>query len=108
MNSLVKGKCIPCEAGTPPLQGDEIQNLLAQVQGWEVKQDKEIGKKWKFENFIQAFDFVKKIAELAESEGHHPDITLGWGKASVKPTTHAIGGLASNYFIMAAKIDAIN
>ena len=108
MNSLVKGKCIPCEAGPPPLQGDEIQNLLAQVQGWEVKQDKEIGKKWKFNNFAQALEFVNKVANIAEAEGHHPDISFGWGKVVVKLTTHAIGGLSRNDFIMAAKIDAIN
>ena len=87
------------------MKSEEINELLGEVAGWEVKEDSEIRKKWKFNNFAQSLDFVNKIGELAESEGHHPDIKFGWGYVKAMLTTHAIGGLSKNDFIMAAKIN---
>lgn len=78
------------------------------VKDWEISEDaKFISKKFKFKNFADALDFVNKVGAIAESEGHHPDIELGWGKVKIVLTTHAIGGLSQNDFIVAAKINAI-
>lgn len=87
---------------------DEVKPYLEEVKNWELQDDnKKIEKKFKFENFKTALDFVNQIGRIAEEEGHHPDIELGWGKVKVKLTTHAIGGLSVNDFILAAKINRI-
>ena len=82
--------------------------LLRQLNNWKLAHDfKHISKEFTFKNFADALAFVDKIGALAEEEGHHPDITLAWGKVGVTLTTHAIGGLSQNDFILAAKIDKI-
>lgn len=92
----------------PPLATEEIQKYLPHVPGWEVLDDKKIRKNYKFKDFKEAMGFVNKVAELAEQEGHHPDILIhGWNKVRLELSTHAIGGLSENDFILAAKIDAI-
>ena len=105
---LVNQKCEPCEGGVKPLNHEEIAPYLANVKDWKVEdKGKKIEKKLKFKDFKESLDFVNKVGEIAESEGHHPDIELGYGKVEIKLTTHAIGGLSVNDFILAAKIDQL-
>lgn len=102
---LAAKKCVPCEAGTPPLTPEEIKKYLPQAQGWEVLDNKKIRKKFHYKNFVEAMAFVNKLAEVAEEEGHHPDIHIIYNRVTIELTTHAIGGLSENDFIMAAKIN---
>ena len=103
---LVNQKCVPCEGGTKPLTKEETKPYLDNVKGWQLKDDdKKIDKKFKFKDLKDALYFVNKIGEIAESEGHHPDINFGWGRVEIELSTHAIGGLSVNDFIVAAKID---
>ena len=103
---LTKKKCIPCEAGTPPLNGEEIKKLLKEIPSWTLK-DGHLYKKFKFKDFLEAMKFINKIAQIAESEGHHPDFCVHYNKVDVELWTHAINGLSENDFIVAAKIDKI-
>lgn len=97
-----------CEGGVDPLNAIEAEVLLKQLHGWSVAADaKSITREVRFKNFAEALAFVNQVGAIAESEGHHPDITLGWGKVGITLTTHAIGGLSENDFIVAAKIDAL-
>ena len=111
MSDLSEKKCIPSEGGIPSFDINEIHKYLKKVDGWDVEQDDSknfyLIKEFKFENFIKSQEFVNKIGEIAEKEGHHPDIYFGWGYAKVKIFTHAIQGLAESDFILAAKIDKI-
>ena len=111
MNDLSKKKCIPCEGGTLPFDTTEIHKYLKKVDGWDVKEDDSknfyLIKEFKFENFLMSQNFINKVGEIAEKEGHHPDIWFGWGYAKIKIFTHAIKGLAESDFILAAKIDKI-
>ena len=107
MMSLAQQKCVPCEGGTPPLTAAEVEPFLAQVEGWEVVDGKKLARGFRFKNFVEAVDFVNAITPVAEAEGHHPDLTVGWGRVGVELTTHAIGGLSQNDFIMAAKVDQL-
>ena len=111
MSDLASKKCVPCEGNIPPFSVDEIHKYLKRVDGWEVVEDKIDGfhllKNFKFENFLKSQYFINKVGEIAEEEGHHPDLWFGWGYASIKIYTHAIKGLAESDFILAAKIDKI-
>ena len=81
---------------------------MQEVPGWELSADaKKISRKYKFKNFKEALVFVNKIGDIAEAEGHHPDLSFGWGKVTIELMTHAIGGLSENDFILAAKINGI-
>ncbi len=104
---LEQRHCQPCEGGTPPLTADQAHTYLAQLQGWEIREQKKLVKSYRFPNFVTAVDFVNAITPVAEAEGHHPDLVVAWGKVGVELWTHAIGGLTDNDFIMAAKIDAL-
>ena len=105
---LAAKSCTPCRGGIPPLTKDEASNYLAQTKGWKLLKDGTlIARDYAFDNFREAMDFVIKVGELAEQEGHHPDISFGWGYAKIKISTHAIKGLAESDFILAAKIDNI-
>ncbi|QQG38214.1 MAG: 4a-hydroxytetrahydrobiopterin dehydratase [Candidatus Kaiserbacteria bacterium] len=105
---LAKKKCIPCEAGLAPMTKEEAEKLSQQVQGWHLGADgKHLSKEFRFENFLEAMAFANKITAVAESEGHHPDLSIGWGRVGVELSTHAIKGLSENDFILAAKIDEI-
>ncbi|MBI5456825.1 4a-hydroxytetrahydrobiopterin dehydratase [Candidatus Kaiserbacteria bacterium] len=105
---LTQKKCIPCEVGTIPLSREQAEELLAQTPGWELDEDaKEIERKFKFKDFKEALLFANKVGRIAEAEGHHPDMKIGWGKVKVELSTHAIKGLSENDFILAAKIDAL-
>ena len=111
MSELSDKKCIPCEGNTPPFDKKEIHKYLKKVDGWHVKNDDEkiyfLIKEFKFKNFLESQDFVNKVGDIAETEGHHPDIWFGWGYAKIKIFTHAIKGLHESDFILAAKIDKI-
>ena len=106
MESLASRNCVPCHGGVPRLAGEEIEPLLAQLAGWDAVEEHHLSKSYKFSNFADALGFVNRIGQIAEAEGHHPDITFGWGYARVEIYTHAIGGLSESDFILAAKIDA--
>tara|TARA_B100001989_G_scaffold241880_1_gene208167 strand:+ start:68 stop:412 length:345 start_codon:yes stop_codon:yes gene_type:complete len=109
MNDLLKKKCVPCEGGVIPFNISEIHKYQKKVDGWDViKNNKGIfflEKKFKFENFLESQNFVNLVGNISEEEGHHPDLSFGWGYAKVSITTHAIEGLSENDFILAAKID---
>ena len=111
-DELHNKKCIPCEGGIPAFKRDEINEYLKKVDGWSVKEDEKdkfyLIKEFKFKNFVSSQEFVNKVGEIAESEGHHPDLWFGGGYANVKIYTHAIQGLAESDFILAAKIDKIS
>lgn len=101
-------KCVSCEGGMPPATRDEAAILLKQINGWTLSGDSRwISKEFKFKDFAEALVFTDKVGAIAESEGHHPDIQLSWGKVTVELTTHAIKGLSENDFILAAKIDKL-
>jgi len=102
-------KCVPCEGGVKPLTADEYGAFLrSELKEWSVKEEKVLEKEFKFKNFKQALAFVNKVGVLAQEEGHHPDIYLhDWNKVKLSLSTHAIGGLSENDFILAAKIDLI-
>jgi 4a-hydroxytetrahydrobiopterin dehydratase len=104
---LTQKKCVPCEGGVPPFTQEKIATYLKEVMGWEVLEGEKVRKHYKFSNFKESWAFINKIGEIAEAEGHHPDIEFGWGYARITLTTHAINGLSENDFIMAAKIDKI-
>ncbi len=111
MSELINKKCVSCEGGLLPFDITEIHKYQKKVDGWDVvKNDKEIfflHKKFNFKNFLESLKFINSVSKTSEKEGHHPDITFGWGYAEIKITTHAIKGLSENDFILAAKIDQI-
>ena len=105
--SLSKKECVPCKGGVPPLKGEELEKLKEQVEGWDVVEVHDITKMFKFSNFVKALAFVNKVGDIAEDQGHHPDIFLAWGKVGITICTHKINGLTESDFILAAKIDEI-
>lgn len=108
MSNLIEKKCIPCSIGTEPLNLDEIMDYMQNLKdGWQVFEEKYIEKTYKFKNFKEALNFTNMVGNLAEKEGHHPDIYLTWGKVVIKLYTHKISGLHENDFILAAKIDEL-
>lgn len=106
--SLSTKQCIPCQGGVPPLGSDQARQYLTEVPGWNLAEASRIQRRFEFKNFAKAAAFVGHIAELAEREGHHPDICFGWGYCEVTLYTHKIKGLHENDFIMAAKINEIS
>ena len=105
---LTDAKCEPCSGNTPKLNFEEITKNLSQLDQWQVNDNQEmIFKKFTFNNFNKALDFTNKVGTLSNSEGHHPDISLGWGYCLIMLHTHAIKGLSINDFILASKIDLI-
>ena len=106
--ALVEKTCTPCRGGIPPLTAEEAQGYQSQVPDWALKDNAtRIERTYGFGNFREAFAFVRRAAELAEEEGHHPDISFGWGRATVSLQTKKIKGLHENDFIMAVKFDRI-
>ena len=109
MNDLLKKKCVPCEGGVIPFNISEIHKYQKKVDGWDVIKNYKgvffLEKKFKFKNFLESQNFVNLVGKISEEEGHHPDLSFGWGYAKVTITTHAIEGLSENDFILAAKID---
>lgn len=101
-------KCVPCEGDYPPLTKEQAEKELTQLNGWKLDGETQIEKKFTFKDFKEAMQFVNKVADIAESEGHHPDIEIKYNKVGIELTTHAIKGLSVNDFILAAKIDTIS
>jgi|SRR5882724_3114967 len=108
MIHLSDKKCVTCEGGVPPFTKAQIAEYMPQVNSWELIDDKKIAKNYKFKDFVEAMAFVNKVADIAESEGHHPDISISWNKVKLELTTHAISGLSENDFIVAAKVDKLS
>ena len=107
MSELASKTCVPCKGGVPPLKGAELEKLKKQLPCWEVVKGHHLHRKFDFPDFVQALAFVNKVGELAEKQGHHPDIQLTWGKVEVTTWTHKIDGLTESDFILAAKIEAL-
>ena len=107
--SLTAKTCIPCRGGIAPLTREEANSLLGEVSGWALDEAaSRIERKFRFDDFAASLDFVNKVGALAEADGHHPDISLGWGYCTIVFYTHKIQGLHENDFIMAAKVNAVN
>lgn len=105
---LIDQKCVPCEGGMLPLTIPQAQELVKELSDWNLASDaKHVNKTYTFKDWKEAHAFVNSVSEIAEAEGHHPDIDLHWGRVGVSLTTHAIGGLSVNDFILAAKIDQL-
>ncbi len=107
MAELASKTCIPCRGGVPPLAGKELENLVKEVPQWRVVNGHHLTREFKFPDFKQALAFVNQVGNIAEEQGHHPDIFLTWGRAEVTTWTHKIDGLTESDFILAAKIDRI-
>ncbi|WP_298424945.1 4a-hydroxytetrahydrobiopterin dehydratase [Rhodoblastus sp.] len=109
MTDALSGKsCTPCRGGVPPLTRQEAETYASQTPDWRLSPDADgIERRFRFGNFRDAFAFVRQVSDLAESEGHHPDIAFGWGYATISLQTRKIKGLHENDFIMAAKIDRL-
>ena len=106
--SLAEKSCVPCQGGIPPLDLEEAERLLAQIPGWSLTHDgTRLERRFTFQSFSAALDFVNRVGDIAEREGHHPDIGFGWGYATVVYYTHKIGGLHENDFVMAAKTNEL-
>lgn len=109
--NLAHKKCFPCEGGVKPYSKDQAKLLLWQVPGWQLEEKgshRQLVKEFKFKNFKLALDFINKVGELSEAEGHHPNIYLyNWNRLRLELYTHAIDGLSENDFIMAAKINTL-
>jgi 4a-hydroxytetrahydrobiopterin dehydratase len=106
--SLSDKRCIPCEGGVPPMPRDEAEKLLKQLTDhWTLNEKGHLQASFKFSNFLSALGFANQVGAIAEAEGHHPDLTVSWGKCGVEIWTHKIQGLTESDFILAAKIDQI-
>ena len=111
ISDLYQKKCIPCRGGVPPFDISEIHRYLKKVDGWDIKKNNNdtyfLEKTFKFKNFSESQKFVNMVGNIAETEGHHPDIIFGWGYATIQIFTHKIKGLVESDFILAAKINKI-
>jgi len=109
MKDLASKSCFACEGGTPPMPAGEISKYIKQVDPeWSVIKNHSIKRKFHFKDFKEAMGFVNKVAEIANHEGHHPDIYIFYNIVDLELFTHAVKGLSENDFIMAAKIDKIS
>jgi len=108
MSELTEGHCAPCEGGVPTLTRSEAEKLLSKIDNWQLREDgNEISRHFEFKNFYKTMAFVNAVAWIANQEGHHPDMGVGYNYCHIRYSTHAIGGLSKNDFICAAKIDAL-
>jgi 4a-hydroxytetrahydrobiopterin dehydratase len=107
MSDLAAKTCVPCRGGVPPLAGDQLTNLEKEVPDWQVVDGHHLKRMFSFPDFRMALAFVNEVGEIAEQQGHHPDIFLAWGIAEITIWTHKINGLTESDFILAAKIDQI-
>lgn len=108
-NDLATKRCVPCEGDLRPMAPTTAEGYMAQVPGWRLVSGEalKITKKMRFKDFAKAMQFVNRIAEIAEAEGHHPDFCVSWNRVTFELITHSIGGLSENDFIMAAKINEL-
>jgi 4a-hydroxytetrahydrobiopterin dehydratase len=107
MSRLADQSCVPCRGGVPPLEGEPLEKLSAQLPDWKVVDGHHINRTFLFPDFKSALDFVNRVGAVAETEGHHPDLCLAWGRVDVITYTHKIKGLTESDFVLAAKIDRI-
>jgi 4a-hydroxytetrahydrobiopterin dehydratase len=107
MSELAGRTCVPCRGGVAPLKGTALSELHKQVPEWKVIEEHHITRSFAFPDFLQALALVNRVGALAEEQGHHPDILLGWGKAEITLWTHKVDGLSESDFIMSAKIDQL-
>ena len=108
MSTLATGNCVPCRGDTPPLKGEKLQAFLHQLEdGWQLVDEHHLEKEYSFEGFRNALEFVKRVGEMCEDQGHHGDIYLAWGKVKFVVWTHKIDGLTTSDFIWAAKADQL-
>jgi 4a-hydroxytetrahydrobiopterin dehydratase len=107
MSDLAAKTCVPCRGGVPPLAGDQLQALQKEVPDWQVVNGHHLNRGFSFPDFRSALAFVNRVGDVAEEQGHHPDIFLAWGKADITIWTHKIDGLTETDFILAAKIDQL-
>jgi len=109
---LYKKKCVPCRGDTPPFTKNQIDEYLKFLAGWKVLINEKkvfyLSRVFKFKNFEESLVFINKLSQIAEVEGHHPDLKFGWGYAEVNIFTHAINGLSLSDFILASKIDLLS
>jgi len=107
-SDLAARQCVPCKGGVPPLEGPELDRLLARLgpNGWRVVDGRRLAKQYDFPDFASALAFVDRVGAIAEEQGHHPDLTLSWGKVGIEIWTHKIDGLTESDFVLAAKADA--
>ena len=104
---LASKTCVPCRGGVPPLAGEELRQYEVQVPGWEVANGHHLHRGFKFPDFRSALAFVNQVGEVAEEQGHHPNIFLTWGKVEIDIWTHKIDGLTESDFILAAKMSKL-
>ena len=105
---LSNRRCVPCRGGIPPLKGDDLRRIAGQLGGgWQVVDEHHLEKEYRFANFREALDFTNRLGEISETEGHHPDILLSWGRAFVTIYTHKVDGLTESDFVLAAKYDQL-
>ena len=108
MSELAQKECVPCKGGVPPLKGEPLQKLEQQLGAeWRVVNEHHLKKEYTFKDFREALAFTNRVGELAESQNHHPDIYLAWGKVKITLWTHKIEGLTESDFVMAAKIEQL-
>ena len=108
MSALAEKECVPCKGGVPPLKGQELGRLASELGGgWQVVGEHQLEKEYRFKDFRGALDFTNEIGELAEAQGHHPDIYLTWGKVKLTIWTHKINGLTESDFVLEAKADKL-
>ena len=108
-SDLAAKHCVPCEGGTQPMAPTSAEAYLTQAPGWRLVSGEplKIARELRFKDFARAMQFVNRVAEVAEAEGHHPDFCVSWNRVKLELFTHAIGGLSENDFIMAAKINEL-
>lgn len=108
MTALAEKECVPCKGGMPPLKGQELTQFKSQLRAdWRVVNEHHLEREYKFKDFREALDFTNHVGELAEAQGHHPDIYLAWGKVRLTIWTHKIDGLTESDFVFAAKVDQL-
>ena len=107
MTELASKHCVPCRGGVPALKGKDLQDLAKQVPGWKVANEHHLAREYAFPDFKTALDFVNRVGEVAEQEGHHPNIAFTWGKVEITIYTHKVDGLTESDFILAAKIEQL-
>ena len=108
MSALAEKDCVPCKGGVAPLKGPDLGRLVGELGGgWQVIRDHHLEKEFKFKDFREALAFTNKVGDLAEAQGHHPDIYLAWGKVKLTIWTHKIDGLTESDFVFAAKAEQL-